>query len=207
MPQNKDIYLIGAGGHAKVILALLEESGYKCRGIYDDDEKLWGATLWNIPINGPVGALPDRSGISAVIAIGNNDIRRRVSEMFKNIHWETLMHPHCWVHSSVILGAGTVVFAGAVIQPDTVIGKQTIINTCASIDHDCHIGDYCHIAPGCHIAGGVSIGRNTLIGIGSSIVPYVSVTSDSIVGAGAAVITNIPNSGVYTGVPAKEQKQ
>ena len=190
-----------------MILALLEESGYKCRGIYDDDEKLWGATLWNIPINGPVGALPDRSGISAVIAIGNNDIRRRVSEMFKNIHWETLMHPHCWVHSSVILGAGTVVFAGAVIQPDTVIGKQTIINTCASIDHDCHIGDYCHIAPGCHIAGGVSIGRNTLIGIGSSIVPYVSVTSDSIVGAGAAVITNIPNSGVYTGVPAKEQKQ
>lgn len=203
MQQTRDIYLIGAGGHAKVILSLLAEEGRKCLGIYDDDEKLWGTTLWDVPINGPVEELPDKRELSAVVAIGGNDVRRRISKMFKNIYWETLIHPHSWVHSSVVIGAGTVIFAGAVIQPDTVIGLHTIINTCASVDHDCRIGDFCHIAPGCRIAGGVSIGESTFIGIGASIVPYVSVAPNSVVGAGAAVTANIYESGVYVGIPAK----
>lgn len=206
MPQNKDLYLIGAGGHAKVIIALLEEQGCKCLGIYDDDQKLWGTKLWDIPIMGPVASLPDEKEKTAVISIGNNEIRRRISKMFKNLQWETLVHPHSWVHPSVVIGEGTVVFAGAVIQPDTVIGAHTIINTSASVDHDCRIGDYCHIAPGCHVAGGVFVGAGTFIGAGVSIIPNVSIASDSIVGAGAVIAANIPDSGLYIGVPARKMK-
>ena len=117
--RNKDIYLIGAGGHAKVILALLEAQGRKCLGIYDDKEQLHGTTLLGVPIIGAVKEIYDRCDISAVIAIGDNATRKHITESFRNIHWATLVHPHSWVHGSVIIDEGSVVFAGAVIQPDT----------------------------------------------------------------------------------------
>ena len=201
--RNNDIYLIGAGGHAKVILALLEEQGRKCLGIYDDNKALWGKTLYGVPVIGAVNELTDENGISAVIAIGNNNVRKSIAEKFRNLHWATLIHPHSWVHRSVKIQKGTVVFAGTVIQPDVCIGKHTIINTSASIDHDCCIGNYCHIAPGCHLAGSVSIGDNTLLGAGITVIPRVSITANTVVGAGAAVVDNISHSGTYIGLPAR----
>lgn len=205
MRENKKngIYVIGAGGHAKVVLSLLEEGGERCLGIYDDAERLWGAELWGIPITGPVGELPDREETSAVIAVGGNEIRGRISRMFKNIRWATLIHPHSWIHSSVLVGMGTVVFAGAVIQPDTAIGAHTIINTSVSIDHDCRVGDFCHLAPGCRVAGGVKIGNNVFCGIGSSVTQYISISADAVIGAGAVVTKELTLPGTYVGLPAK----
>lgn len=201
--RNNDIYLIGAGGHAKVILALLEEQGRKCLGIYDDDKALWGKMLSGIPVIGSIKELPDKNDISAVIAVGNNNTRKQIAGKFHNLHWETLIHPHSWVHKSVKIQEGTVIFAGVVIQPDVCIGKHTIINTSASIDHDCHIGNYCHIAPGCHLAGGVNIEDNTFLGVGTTVIPSISITSNTTIGAGAAVVDNITHSGTYIGVPAR----
>lgn len=200
--QNKDIYLIGAGGHAKVILALLEAQGRKCLGIYDDNEQRQGTTLLGVPVIGAVREMPDRCDISAVIAIGDNAVRKRIAESFRNICWATLVHPHSWVHGSVKIEEGSVVFAGAVIQPDTHIGKHTIINTSASVDHDCRIGDFCHIAPGCHLAGGVTVGDNTFTGIGTEIIPNISMISGTTIGAGSVVVKHITTGGVYLGVPA-----
>lgn len=200
--RNKDIYLIGAGGHAKVILALLEAQGRKCLGIYDDNEQRHGTTLMGVPVIGAVKEIPDRCDILAIIAIGDNAVRKRIAESFRNIRWATLVHPHSWVHCSVKIDEGSVIFAGAVIQPDTHIGKHTIINTSASVDHDCRIGDFCHIAPGCHLAGGVTVGNNTFIGVGAGIIPSIAVAPDTVIGAGASVIRSAYISGTYVGVPA-----
>ena len=205
--RDSDIYLIGAGGHAKVILALLEEQGRKCLGIYDDNKELWGKTLSGVPIIGAVKELADRDDISAVIAIGNNNIRKNIAEKFHNLHWATLIHPHSWVHKSVDIKEGSVVFAGTVIQPDVCIGKHTIINTSASIDHDCVIGNFCHIAPGCHLAGGVNVSNNTFIGVGGNVIPYRSIVSNTTIGAGASVVKDIVVSGTYVGIPAKHVKR
>lgn len=200
--RNKDIYLIGAGGHAKVILALLEAQGRKCLGIYDDNEQRHGTTLLGVPVIGAVKEIPDRCDILAIIAIGDNAVRKRIAESFRNIRWATLVHPHSWVHCSVKIDEGSVIFAGAVIQPDTHIGKHTIINTSASVDHDCRIGDFCHIAPGCHLAGGVTVGDNTFTGIGTEIIPNISIISGTTIGAGSVVVKHITTGGVYLGVPA-----
>ena len=204
MENNKDIYLIGAGGHAKVILALLEALGRKCLGIYDDNEQRYGTTLLGVPVIGTVREIPDRCDISAVIAIGDNATRKRIAEIFRNICWATLIHPHSWVHGSVKIDKGSVVFAGAVVQPDTRIGKHSIVNTSASVDHDCQIGDFCHIAPGCHLAGGVHINNLTFIGVGAVVIPKISIASNTVVGAGASVVNDLAYSGTYIGVPAKE---
>ena len=186
-----------------MILALLEEQGRRCLGIYDDNNSLWGKTLSGVPVIGAVEELADRNDISAVIAIGNNKIRENVAEKFHNIHWETLIHPYSWAHKSVKVQEGTVIFAGAVIQPDVCIGRHTIVNTSASIDHDCRIGAYCHIAPGCHLTGGVSIGDNTFLGAGTTVIPCVSIAANTTIGSGATVVKDITHNGTYIGIPAK----
>ena len=127
-----------------------------------------------------------------------------MSAEFINVNWLTVIHPHTWIYSSVKIGCGAVVFAGSIIQPDTIIGKHSIINTSASVDHDCVIGDFCHIASGCHIPGGVRIGNEVFLGIGSVVIPSVSIVSNTTVGAGATVIRNIDASGVYVGTPARK---
>ena len=178
------VYIIGAGGHAKVVIAALHANSIACAGVFDDDSSLWGQKILDIPILGAVEELRDLPSTLAVNAIGNNSTRRAICERFENVNWLTVIHPHTWIHSSVKIGCGTVVFAGSVIQPDTVIGKHSIINTSASVDHDCVIGDFCHIAPGCHIAGGVQIGDEVFLGIGSVVIPCLSIVPNTVIGAG-----------------------
>ena len=201
------VYIIGAGGHAKVVIASLHANSIACAGVFDDDSSLWGQKILDIPILGAVEELRDVSSTTAVNAIGNNSTRRVICERFRNINWLTLIHPHTWIHSSVKIGCGTVVFAGSIIQPDTIIGKHTIINTSASVDHDCVIGDFCHIAPGCHLAGGVQIGDEVFLGIGSAAIPYVSIVSNTTIGASGTVIKDIIDPGIYVGVPARGSKK
>ena len=202
--QNDPVYIIGAGGHAKVIISALLANAVSCAGVFDDDSSLWGNKILGIPILGAVEELRDTSCTIAVNAIGNNSTRRAICERFKNVNWLTVIHSHTWIHSSVKIGCGTVVFAGSVIQPDTIIGKHSIINTSASVDHDCIIGDFCHIAPGCHIAGGVQIGNEVFLGIGSVVIPCLSIVSNTVIGAGATVIESIDDAGVYVGTPARK---
>jgi len=197
------VYIIGAGGHAKVVIAALHANSIVCAGVFDDDRSLWGEKILDIPILGAVEELRDLPSIVAVNAIGNNSTRRAISERFRNVNWLTVIHPHTWIHSSVKIGCGTVVFAGSIIQPDTKIGQHSIINTSASVDHDCEIGDFCHIAPGCHIAGGVEIGDEVFMGIASSAIPCIKVVSNTVIGAGSTVIKNIDVRGVYVGTPAR----
>jgi len=202
--HNDPVYIIGAGGHAKVVIAALLENGISCAGIFDDDSSLWRQKILEIPILGAVEELRDLPSTIAVNAIGNNSTRRALCQRFKNVNWLTVIHPHTWIHSSVKIGCGTVVFAGSIIQPETIIGQHSIINTSASVDHDCVIGSFCHIAPGSHLAGGVQIGDEVFLGIGSAVIPYVNIVSNAVIGAGATVIRNIDASGVYVGTPANK---
>ncbi len=85
----------------------------------------------------------------------------------------------------------------------TVVGQHAIINTGCTIDHDCMIGNYAHISPGVNLAGGVAVGEGTHLGISSCVIPRCSIGDWSVVGAGAAVVRDIPSRCVAVGVPAK----
>lgn len=202
--RNNSVYVIGAGGHAKVVIATLYASGYKCEGVYDDNKQLWGKTILEAPVIGPIAELKDIDSNLAIIGVGDNSARKTISQKFTNINWISLIHPNSCVHESVKIGQGSIVFAGAIIQPDTIVGSHSIINTSASVDHDCYIGDFCHIAPGTHIAGGTQIEENVFLGIGSAVLPSIKIVANTLVGAGTTVIKNIETSGTYIGSPAKK---
>lgn len=198
-----NLIVLGAGGHAKVVVGTLESLGKRACALYDDDLEKVGMKVMGVEVLGAISGLNSALTSSAVAAIGNNEARKTITEGFNGFEWLTVIHPMAYVHPSVKIGNGTVVFAGAIIQPGAVIGEHCIINTGAVVEHDCVLEDFAHVAPGSKIAGGVRIGEGTLIGIGVSIVPKVKIGEWTIVGAGGSVVCDLPSRVKAYGVPAR----
>jgi UDP-perosamine 4-acetyltransferase len=201
MHKAGKVVVLGAGGHAKVVVSTLRAAGWEVVAILDDRKQARGSQLHGVPIKGEIFEAVS-FGCPAVIAIGNNHDRQRVATEF-SLDWASAIHPLASVDPSVRLGPGTVVFAGSIIQPDTEVGQHAILNTAVSVDHDCFIGDFAHLAPGVRLAGGVRIGDGALIGIGGTVSVGVQVGPWSTVGAGAVVIRPVTPGSVVVGVPAR----
>ena len=182
-PKNKTkIHIIGAGGHAKVVIQTARTAGLEPIAVFDDNEQLHGSDLCHVPIIGEIEQLRKHE-IPCVIAIGNNDVRKRIADKY-DFNWHTVIHPSTIIDPTVRIGRGTVVFAAIAIQVDASIGDHAIINTSASVDHDCLIGDFVHIAPNSTLTGGVQIGEGTLLGAGVTVKPYKTIGKWSVIGAG-----------------------
>lgn len=194
--------VLGAGGHAKVVIATLRAVGHEVVAAYDDSAARWSGEILGVAIRGALEGARTASAEGFVLAVGDNRARRRIAERF-DLAWATVVHPAATVHSSVRLGPGTVVFAGAVIQPDTTVGRHGIVNTGSSVDHDCRLGDFVHVAPGARLGGAVAVDDGTLVGIGSSVLPGIQVGAWATVGAGAAVVADVPRGATVVGVPAR----
>lgn len=195
-----EVYLYGAGGHAKVIIDILKESGISVLNIIDDNKEL--KELMGIPIiyNEMKPSFP------MIISIGNNSIRKRIREKFAECNYITAISSSAILSDTITIGEGTVIMQGSIIQSSVNIGEHSIINTGATIDHDCQIGDFVHIAPGCNLCGNVEIGEGTFVGAGTIIIPGVKIGKWTTVGAGSVIRKNIPDNVMAAGNPCKIYK-
>ena len=201
MPEQ--VIIIGAGGHARVIADILLCRGADLLGYLDDE------TADHFPGQNVLGRVEDAiryaGRVKFIIGIGRNALREKIAlGLDGKVEFFTAVHPSAVIAKDVALGEGTVVMANAVINPGAVIGKHVIINTAATVDHDCVLEDYVHLSPGVHLSGTVHVGKRCWLGTGSVVINNVGLAPDCVVGAGAAVVENLTESGVYVGVPARK---
>lgn len=209
------IHIIGAGGHAKVVLDALQQKispvDYLHTQIlfYSDyfEENNDSYVLPGYPVVGKVSTVFNRvfCGDSFIVAFGDNRKRIDILEKLKSFGLlpMTVIHPKANISSHCEIGSGSVVMAGATIQACAKIGLGSIINTGATVDHDCVLEKGVHICPGAHLAGDVRVGECTQIGIGASVKQGIRIGPYNTVGAGAAVIGSFEESGfTIVGVPA-----
>ena len=201
------VVVIGAGGHAKVVIATLQAAGFAVAALLDDDPARAGSVLLGVEVQGTTADLLRVERVPAVIAVGDNRSRREIAGRLAGLEWLSVVHPAAFVHPSVRLGPGTIVFAGCVIQPDTILGSHVIVNTGARVDHDCLIEDFVHLAPGTLLAGGVTVREGALLGVGSAAIPGVTVGPWTTVGAGGVVIDDLPGGVTAVGVPALPRRK
>ncbi len=205
------VIILGAGGHAKVLIDALLASSAVITGIVDPNPMLAGANILGVPVLGGddvVDGVPP-SQVQLVNGLGSVSlptIRQHLYERFKGLgyNFATVVHPSAVVASDVVLGEGAQVMAGAVIQPGCRIGINSIINTRASVDHDCIIGDHAHISPGVTMSGGVTVGECSHVGTGATVIQGLSIGTGCLIAAGAVVTKDIFDGAKVRGVPARE---
>lgn len=194
------LLVIGAGGHAKVVIDAAMAAGHVVVAAVGDaggEREILG-----VPV------LESDAGLTAdgfVVAIGDNTARQGQYEALcaAGRTPATIVHPTAVIAPSATLGAGTVAFAGVVVNASARVGANAILNTGCTIDHDCLIGDHAHVGPGANLCGGVMLGEGALMGVGSCAIPGTSVGAWAIVGAGSAVIYDLPGDTTCAGTPAK----
>ncbi|WP_372756418.1 NeuD/PglB/VioB family sugar acetyltransferase [Mariniflexile sp.] len=207
----KKILIIGASGHAKVVIDIVEKQGeYQIFGLIDS-YKQKGGKIYDYTILGTEETIPEISNTEdiygCIIAIGDNFTRKKlykkISELHANIHFVSAIHPNAVIGKNVTIGDGTVVMAGTIINSDTIIGKHCILNTKCSIDHDMYLGDFSSIAPGVTIGGNVEVNKCSAISLGAKIIENVKIGNNTVVGAGALVLKSFGDNEIVYGSPAK----
>ena len=204
------IIVMGASGHGQVVADVLFQMWTKGRemeivGFLDDDAAPTGTKVMGLNVLGKLADLPAMPHDCVILGIGDNVVRARLYAELKSAgkRFATAIHPTAVLAPDVVVSPGAVLCAGTVINTGGRVLENAILNTCASLDHHSVLEAHSHVAPGAHLAGNVRVGEGALMGIGSCAVPGVVIGAWSVVGAGAAVTTDVPERATVGGVPAK----
>jgi len=198
------VIIIGAGGHTRSLVNLLELSSYLIKGIYDDnfknDEEISGYKL--------LGRISDIDrDIRLVLSVGDNKKREDFYNKFCNqVLKDNLMHPRAVIEKRVSLGNSNQILSGVYINSNAVIGSNNILNTRCVIEHEAIIGNHNHIAVGVLVCGRANIGNRCFIGAGTVIIDKVRICDNVIIGANSVVIRDIDKAGTYAGNPVRKIK-
>lgn len=191
--------LLGAGGHAKVVLALARAAGLVVHGLCDPALAERMVSSWHgLNVLGGDEALHQWTPEKCLLLNGvgpalHDEFRFQLFDSLcrRGYCFPPLIHPRAWVDESVTLSAGVQVMAGAIIQPDCLVGENTVINTNASVDHDCRLGAHVHIAPGATICGGVVIGDHAFVGSGATVIQNIHIGRRAVVGACTPLVRDL----------------
>lgn len=201
--DQKPVIVLGAGGHAKVVVEALRLNGRNIIGVTNKEKNL-GDKFIGINVLGDDSKIFDYSSneVELVMGIGalpgnNNhwEITARLES--EGYSFSQVIHPSAVIAQDVSLDSGVLIMAGVIIQAGAKIGRHCIVNTGCIIDHDCIIDAKCHIAPGVTLSGGVSVGKATHIGTGTSVIQNITIGSDCLIAAGSIVHEDIESNVKY----------
>lgn len=158
----KNLIIIGAGGHGRVIKEIAHATGQFEKIDFVDDKK-----------ENAIGKISDLEKLVcdysyAIVSIGNNDVRNELINKSKNLGYiiPTLIHPTAYVSESSSIGIGSVIEPHSVIHTNAKVGEGCIISVGAIIDHDATLGDYCHINAGAIVKSRSVVNNKTKIDSG-----------------------------------------
>lgn len=207
--QMKSV-IIGAGTYGTVYLSYLQEAGIDVRGFLDDNEQAWGTEVAGVAVWGGTGLLPvlkSRYGIEAVYCpIGNNRLRADFLSRAKAAGLSTpnYIHPSVVLSPHVRIGEGVYILLGTTVMPYVTIDDYVMISMGVHLAHHSVLSRGVFLSTGVNFGASIQAQENAYIGISATIMTGIrTVGKDSLVGAGAVVIKDVPERAVVAGVPAK----
>jgi sugar O-acyltransferase (sialic acid O-acetyltransferase NeuD family) len=193
-----NLVLVGAGGHARSCIDVIENEGnFRIVGLVGLKEEV-GSKLCGYDV---IGTDTDISALAkeyshALLAVGQSKNPQQRIDLFTMIIQSgflapVVISPQAYVSQHAQISFGSIVLHGAVISSGVTIGKNCIVNSQSLIEHDSQIHDHCHISTGALVNGGVTVKEATFIGSGSIIRNGVSIGERCFVGMGSQVTKNL----------------
>ncbi len=204
--------IVGAKGHAKEILQILEKDYSIEQFAFFDGLSLEQSMFFDrYRVLNSINQVQEYflKDNRFVLAVGDPFLRARFTAQFIDLGGElksVIASSSSIGINKVILCEGLNVMNNVVIYNDTYVGKGSLLNTSCSIHHDAIVGDFCEISPGARVLGRAIVGNFCRLGTNSVVLPDVVLGDRVVVGAGAVVTKNLPSDCVAVGVPAKVVK-
>jgi sugar O-acyltransferase (sialic acid O-acetyltransferase NeuD family) len=211
------LVIIGAGGHGREVLDIVD--ALNARGttppidllgfLVDTAFGTAGTTVRGHQILGNLewlrGCVHD---VEVVCAVGAPALRLRLAQRAAALgaRFGRLVHPSAVCSSRVLLAPGVVIAAGCVLTSDIELHDHAHLNVGCTLAHDTICEPFVTLAPGVHAAGAVRFDEGCDVGVGACVLPRTRVGRWSIVGGGAAVVSDVPPNSTVVGVPARVVK-
>ena len=195
--KKEPILLLGAGGHARACIDVIEHEGrFAVAGLVGLPHEV-GTHLFGYSVLGSDADLPAllRDYAYALVTVGQittPELRMRLFDVLKQRTCElpVVVSPRAYVSPHATLGAGSIVMHGAVVNAGAVVGCNCIINSQSLVEHDAMIADHCHVATAVAINSGVHVGAGTFIGSGSSVRQCINIGERCLIGMGQRVLAD-----------------
>jgi sugar O-acyltransferase (sialic acid O-acetyltransferase NeuD family) len=217
--QVKRIVIVGAGGMAREVKAMLREInrvaltwkfvGYVVTNLNELSER-----DSRDEVVGDFGWLQmNAEQIDAVtIGIGTPLLRLKVSgavrDVLPGVEFPALIHPTAHMDfETAQIGEGALVCSGVIGTVNIGLDAFALCNFGCTLGHEARIGKGSVVNPGANISGGVNIGNGVLVGTGAQVLQYITVGDYAKVGAGAVVTQDVTPGVTVVGIPARPKEQ
>lgn len=147
-----------------------------------------------------------RLGVNKILPLTpENRVRLRQIEdcQTHGIELVSAIHPTVTILPEATIAPGVWINAGSIIGYKAEIESGVMINTGTQIDHQNVLMRCCQIDPGVVTAGNVTLRECCQVHTGTVIINRKEIGADTIIGAGAVVIDDIPSGCTAVGVPAR----
>lgn len=202
--------IFGAGTYGEVYCSYLKKAGIEICAFMDDNQKLKGKRILDIPIIGGKELFPilaQKYDIEALYCpIGNNRIRVSILENAKkyNIKTPSFIEKTANISPDAIIGNGVYILANATVMPFVKLDDYVMVSMSANIAHHSHLKKGTFVSTGVNFGASIVAEENTYVGIGATIMTGIHLLGkDCKIGAGAVVIRDVEENAVVAGIPAK----
>jgi sugar O-acyltransferase (sialic acid O-acetyltransferase NeuD family) len=207
------IILVGAGGHCRACIDVIEQEGkFRIAGLVDVEDRLHEKNLGYeiIATDEDLPKLVEEYSyfLITIGQIRSPEKRIHLFDSLKEIgaDFPIIISPLAYVSRHASVGKGTIIMHQAFVNAGACIGMNCILNTKSLIEHDVSIADHCHIATGAVVNGGIHIAQQTFIGSNAVTKECIKIGKRSIIGASAVVTEDVPDHSTVVGMPARNIK-
>ena len=209
--DKPELVIIGDGETAELAHDyFIRDNKYTVVGFSAEQAYMRHKTLLGLPVVAfeEIEQIFDPQKVAAFVAVSYtlfNRLRCRLFNLAKAKGYRlcSYISPQATINSDVKIGENCFILENVTIQRSAKIGDNVIIWSGSSIAHQSTVKDNVFVASHVAVSGFCEVAENCFLGVNSCAVDCIKIARDCIVGAGAVVIQDTIEGGVYVGNPAK----
>lgn len=210
------VVILGGSGIGMLAAHMFQyHSNHKVRGFLNDHEDvgtLIGKHSYKVPVIGrsrDVHKWLEDPDVRVFVAYVGMKVRQGLVEFVESlaIPEDRLLgciHSTSWIpHACCKIGPGCLIGPHAQLSPDVTLGKNVHVLGHAFVGHDTVVEDYVTLANNTCTGANNTIGRGVFMGTNACTREYTRVRPYTVIGMGAVVLKDTPESAIVVGNPAK----
>jgi sugar O-acyltransferase (sialic acid O-acetyltransferase NeuD family) len=206
-----DIVLFGSGHDAMLARYYFEcDTEHRVVAFTVDRDRLESATIFGLPLVAfdevDRAYPPSQYKMHVPLAYTRvNKLRADKYHAAREMGYELLTYvsSKATVWPDLVVGDNCFIGEGAVIQPFARIGNDVVIHQGSHVGHHTIVKDHCFISVNVTVLGGVTIEPFCMLGGNATVRNLITVARESVIGAGAVILRDTQERGVYVGQTAR----